>query len=163
MPKDAKVRRIEQAATVGRGSVVTTAATSSPATPATSTAAPALVGQSLTDGTILIGDSANLAAEQTVSGDATVNRLGVLTLADNSTARTDLGVLSSTTGVPSTVAPAGGRGSSRIARIDHGGGKRRTRPYFWDQNAESTSTSSWWAFDGQTRLSENYLGAGHLA
>lgn len=69
MPKDARLRRIEQAATVGRGSVVTAAATSSPATAAASAGALAGVtagtGVTVTTGTGTVTIAIGQAVETT--------------------------------------------------------------------------------------------------
>jgi hypothetical protein len=61
------------------------------------------LNQVLANGKVFIGNISNVAAEQTVSGDATISNTGLLTLANSSTTRSNLGLGSSATfNVPSS-------------------------------------------------------------
>lgn len=81
MSKDDKLRRIEQDLGLARGSVSGGAVPSAPAAPSSGTSGTlSIVGQALGSGEVWIGDSAGLAQEVALSGDATIGTTGVVSI-----------------------------------------------------------------------------------
>jgi len=168
--KDTRLRRIEERSDLERGSAIGGAVPSSPASPSPSTSGTlAIVGQALASGKAWIGDSGGLAAETTLSGDATLSNTGAVTLATVPiakggtgavtalAARTNLGVLAPVAGVPTGV-PTEGVGTTRIASITRGA-QVVPVPYYYAANANDAAINSWYRMDQRFAVGETAVGA----